>query len=233
VKLLGDTNGDGVEDDLPQSNLFIGQSAQVAFDYETNGIYQIGEQIPAGYSPGTYRIVDQNGDGIINASDRKVLGTTNPGYRASMLNNFQYKNFTLSVFLNAVQGGKHSYLSGNTPRKIRDDNAVRDNYLSGIDFWSPDNPTGKYPRSNISATQQPSLFQNRSFVRLQDVSLSYKFTGKFIDQLKLQNLNLFVSGRNLATWTNWEGWDPETNQGWSNDGRPVFKGYSVGLNVTF
>jgi len=42
-----------------------------------------------------------------------------------------------------------------------------------------------------------------------------------------------VSGRNLATWTDWEGWDPETNQGWNNDGRPVFKGYSVGLNVTF
>lgn len=233
VKLLGDTNGDGMEDDLPQSSLFIGQSAQVAFDYETNGIYQIGEQIPAGYSPGTYRIVDQNGDGVINASDRKVLGTTNPGYRASMLNNFQYKNFTLSVFFNAVQGGKHSYLSGNTPRKIRDDNAVRDNYLSGIDFWSPDNPDGKYPRSIVSSTLQPSLFQNRSFVRLQDVSLSYKFTGRFIDQLKLQNLNLFVSGKNLATWTNWEGWDPETNQGWSNDGRPVFRGYSVGLNVTF
>lgn len=233
VKLLGDKDGDGVEDDLPQSGLFIGQSAQVAFDYETNGIYQIGEQIPTGYSPGTYRIVDQNGDGVINASDRKVLGTTNPGYRASLLNNFQYKNFTLSVFFNAVQGGRNSYLSGNTPRKIRDDNAIRDNYLSGIDFWAPDNPTGKYPRSIVSATLQPSLYQSRSFVRLQDVSLSYKFTGKLIDKLKLQNLNLFVSGRNLATWTDWEGWDPETNQGWSNDGRPVFKGYSVGLNVTF
>lgn len=51
--------------------------------------------------------------------------------------------------------------------------------------------------------------------------------------MNLQNLNVFVSGRNLATWTNWEGWDPETNQGLTNDGRPVFKGYAVGLNVTF
>ncbi|WP_316832079.1 TonB-dependent receptor [Pedobacter aquatilis] len=233
VKLLGDKNGDGVEDDLPQSGLFIGQTTGVIYDYQTNGIWQIGEQIPAGYSPGTYRIVDQNGDGVINASDRTILGTTNPGYRFSFLNNFQYKNLTLTVFLNSVQGGGDAYLSGNTPRKIRDDNAVRDSYLSGIDFWAPDNPNGKYPRSIVSATLNPSLYQSRSFIRLQDVSLTYKFSGKFIERLKLQNLNVFVSGRNLATWTKWEGWDPETNQGLVNDGRPVFRSYAVGLNVTF
>lgn len=238
TKLLGDSNGDGVEDDLPQSGLFIGQSTGVIYDYQTNGIWQIGEKIPSGYSPGTYRIVDQNGDGLINASDRTILGTSNPGYRMSLLNNFQYKSFTLTVFLNAVQGSDRSYLAGNTPRRIRDDNAIRENYLSGIDFWSPDNPNGKYPRSIVSATLSPSLYQNRSFVRLQDVSLSYKFTGKVIEKLNLQNLNLFVSGRNLATWTDWEGWDPENvidgqTQGLLNNGRPVLRSYAIGLNVTF
>ncbi|MDQ0638743.1 TonB-linked SusC/RagA family outer membrane protein [Pedobacter sp. W3I1] len=233
VKLLGDLNGDGLEDDLPQSGLFIGQSTAVIYDYQVNGIWQVGEQIPTGYSPGTYRIVDQNGDGAINASDRTVLGSSAPAYRISLLNKFQYKNFTLSIFLNSVQGGDKSYLAGNTPRLIRDDNSIRNNYMSGIDFWSPDHPDGKYPRSIISATLNPPLFQNRSFVRLQDVSLSYKFSGKLIERMKLQNLNVFVSGRNLATWTKWDGWDPETNQGLTNDGRPVFKGYSVGLNVTF
>jgi TonB-linked SusC/RagA family outer membrane protein len=233
VKLLGDLNGDGVEDDLPQSGLFIGQSTAVIYDYQVNGIWQVGEKIPTGYSLGTYRIVDQNGDGVINASDRTVLGSSAPAYRISLLNNFQYKNFTLSIFLNSVQGGDKSYLAGNTPRLIRDDNSIRNNYLSGIDFWSPDHPDGKYPRSIVSATLNPPLFQNRSFIRLQDVSLSYKFSGKLIERMKLQNLNVFVSGRNLATWTKWDGWDPETNQGLTNDGRPVFKGYSVGLNVTF
>jgi TonB-linked SusC/RagA family outer membrane protein len=233
VKLLGDLNGDGVEDDLPQSGLFIGQSTAVIYDYQVNGIWQVGEKIPTGYSLGTYRIVDQNGDGVINASDRTVLGSSAPAYRISLLNNFQYKNFTLSIFLNSVLGGDKSYLAGNTPRLIRDDNSIRNNYLSGIDFWSPDHPDGKYPRSIVSATLNPPLFQNRSFIRLQDVSLSYKFSGKLIERMKLQNLNVFVSGRNLATWTKWDGWDPETNQGLTNDGRPVFKGYSVGLNVTF
>jgi hypothetical protein len=63
--------------------------------------------------------------------------------------------------------------------------------------------------------------------------LSYRFTGRWVNALKLQNLNLYVSGKNLATWTKWEGWDPETNQGLTLDGRPVLKGYSFGVNVTF
>lgn len=235
VKLLGDANGDGKEDDLPQSGLFIGQPNTVVYDYETNGIYQIGEQIPAGYSPGTYRIVDQNGDGVINnANDRRILGSTAPLYRVSLLNKFQYKGFTLTAFLNSVQGGKNSYLAANTPRIVRDDNSIRSNYLSGTDYWSPRNPDGRYPSSIISSTISPSIYQSRSFVRLQDVSLGYNFTGKAIQRLKMQSLNLFVSGRNLVTWTNWDGWDPETpGQGLTNDGRPVLRAYSVGVNVTF
>lgn len=233
VKLLGDLNGDGIEDDLPQSGLFIGQPLAAIYDYQTNGIWQISDKIPAGYSPGTYRIVDQNGDNVISPADRKILGSGSPAYRFSILNTFQYKNFTLSVFLNSIQGGSNSFLGANSPTLTRNSNTIRFNYLQGIDYWSPDNPDGKYSRSILASTISPPLYQNRSFIRLQDVSLAYKFTGKFIERMKVQNINLFVSGRNLATWTNWEGWDPETNQGLINNGRPVFKGYSVGLNVTF
>jgi len=233
VKLLGDRDGNGREDDLPQSSLFIGQPINVVYNYQTDGIWQVGDQIPAGYSPGTYRIVDQNGDGKIDGDDRKILGAGNPAYRISLLNNFRYKQFSLSVFLNSIQGGGKQYLGANSPTLIRDDNTVRYNYLSGIDYWAPNNPDGKYSRSIVASTVSPPLYQSRSFVRLQDVSLSYKFSGKFLERLKLQDINVFVSGRNLATWTNWEGWDPETNQGLTNDGRPVLKGYAAGLNVTF
>lgn len=233
TKLLGDVNGDGIEDDLPQSGLFIGHPSSVIYDYRVNGIWQVGEQIPAGYSPGTYRIVDQNGDGIIDARDRTIIGVGAPSFRASLLNNFKYKNFTLSVFLNSIYGNSSSYLAGNTPRMIRDDNQIRNNHLSGIDFWSPSNPDGKYPRSIVSATLNPSFYQNRSFVRLQNIELGYKFAGKLIEKMQLQSVNLFLSGRNLYTWTDWDGWDPETNQGFSTDGRPVLKGYSVGINVIF
>jgi hypothetical protein len=116
---------------------------------------------------------------------------------------------------------------------VRNDNQIRNNHLSGIDFWTPSNPDGRYPRSILSSTIQPALYQHRSFIRLQDVSLSYQVPTKFTEGLKVQSINAFVSGRNLATWTDWEGWDPETNEGLTTDGRPVLKGYSLGLNVTF
>jgi len=237
ITLLGtDADGDGREDDLIGSNLFIGRSLDTKYTYVTDGIYQIGDEIPAGYSPGTYRIVDTNNDGVINGNDRVIQGRGEPAYRVSLLNALDYKGFRLTVFLNSIQGGKNSYLDGNRPSRIRDDNTIRYNYLDGIDFWSPANPDGKYPQSIVAPTINADRLQNRSFVRLQDISLSYRFTGDFIKKMNIQNLNVYISARNLATWTNWEGWDPEPvpnyNQGLSNDGRPVMKGYSVGFNLT-
>ncbi len=234
LKLVGlDANGDGREDDLVASNLFIGHSINTIFDYQANGIYQIGETIPTGYSVGTYRVVDQNKDGAITTADRVIQGRAEPSYRVSLLNTFDYKNFTLTVFLNSIQGGKNGYRGSNSPVLTRNDNNLRYNYLGGIDYWSPVNPDGKYSRSILASAISPGLYQDRSFVRLQDISLSYRFTGKWISRLNVQNLSLYASGKNLATWTKWEGWDPETNQGLTINGRPVLKGYSFGINVTF
>lgn len=228
-----DANKDGKEDDLISSGLFIGHSLSTEFDYLTNGIYQIGEDIPAGYSPGTYRIVDVDGSGGITVADRTIIGKRDPAYRVSLLNTFEYRGFTLSVFLNSIQGGKNGYIGANSPVRVRDDNAIRYNYLDGIDYWSPVNPDGKYPQSLVAGAISPNVFQQRSFVRLQDVSLSYRFGGNWVKSLNIQNLNVYVSGKNLATWTKWEGWDPETNQGLTNSGRPVMKGFAAGVNLTF
>ena len=235
VSVLGtDANGDGVEDDLTASNLFIGRSLNTIFGYQANGIYQLGETPPAGYYTGTYRVVDQNGDGAITLADRTILGRGEPAYRISLLNVWDYKGFSLSVFLNSVQGGKNGYLGANSPNIVRSDNSLRNNYISTIDFWSPANPDAKYARSAVAPTITPTLYQDRSFIRLQDISLSYRFSGNWVNKLKLQNINVYVSGKNLATWTKWEGWDPEVpGQGLTNDGRPVLKGYAFGINATF
>lgn len=104
--LLGDVNGDGIEDDLVSSNLFIGQSLSTIYHYDVDGIYQLNDNIPEGYYPGSYRIVDHSGDGKLSADDRIILGQSDPAYRFSLHNTFRYKGFTLKIFLNSVQGGK-------------------------------------------------------------------------------------------------------------------------------
>ena len=77
------------------------------------------------------------------------------------------------------------------------------------------------------------MWESRSFVRLQDVSLSYQLPAKILSKIKAQAINIYVSGKNLATWTKWDGWDPETGQGYLLDGRPVLRAITFGIHVTY
>ncbi|MBV7530379.1 TonB-dependent receptor [Chitinophaga sp. sic0106] len=243
ISLTGqDANGDGKEDDLISSGLFIGKSISSIYDYQTNGIYQLSDTRLAGFPVGTVRVVDQNNDKDVTPdADRIFLGRQEPLYRVSLSQSFSYKAFTFSFFLNSVQGGKDGYLGNNNPLFFREDNSIRVNNLQGIDFWSPSNPNGKYPR-NISGSHakvEPNMWQNRSFVRLQDISLSYDFSNNFLKRLKAQTISLYVSGKNLYTWTKWEGWDPEANQadgtpmGLTTNGRPVLRAFTAGLRIIY
>lgn len=220
--------------DLVSSNLFIGQPVNAIYNYRLNGIYQVGETAPAGYYTGNLRILDINGDGKITTDDRAILGSTDPAYRFSVLNTFKYKKFSLSVFINSIQGGTNSYLGDNSQVTRLDDNNIRWNRISGVDFWTPGNPNGIYPNFTNAPAITPNQFFSRSFVRLQDVTLSYLLANNLTKRLGISNLSIFASGKNLYTWTKWKGWDPEiSNGGLSISGRPLLTGYSIGLNATF
>lgn len=235
-----DADKDGVEDDLVASSIFIGKSKNAIFDYQTDGIYQIGETPLPGFFAGSVRLVDHEKDNNITPDDRVFLGRKEPAYQISLFNTFSWKNLALSVFINSIQGGKDGYLGNNNPSYFRDDNFIRNNYPVQTNFWSPANPSGKYPR-NISGSRakiEPNMWQDRSFIRLQDISLSYNLVS-LVKKVKFQALNVFVSGKNLVTWTDWEGWDPEaldTNgnpMGLITNGRPVMRAFTVGLNITY
>lgn len=256
VKLTGvDADKDGIEDDLISSNLFIGKSIGAIYHYQTDGINQLNDERLPNFPVGTNKIIDQNGDNDITPEkDRIFLGRAEPAFRISLNNSVNYKGFTLSVLVNSVQGGKNGYLANNNPLYFREDNTIRVNWLQAIDFWSPSNPDGKYPR-NISGSHakiEPNVYQSRSFVRLQDVSLSYNLNS-LIKSEAIKSFNLYVSGKNLHTWTKWEGWDPESTDtetnangqvqdnrngsfllnGLNTGGRPVLRGFTVGLNIVY
>lgn len=245
VHLTGqDVNADGKEDDLIGSGLFINRSRYTIYDYQYNGIYGLTDTRLPGFTVGSYRIVDQDKSNTITDADRIILGKREPAYRISWYNTFSYKAFSFSFFVNSIQGGKNGYLGNNNPYYFRDDNGIRNNYLTAIDYWSPANPNGKYPR-NITGSrsyQEQSLnrWQDRSFIRLQDASLSYNFAS-LIKGLHSQAINLYVSAKNLITWSKWDGWDPEpvSTDGLNNaDGgllgtRPVMRAITVGINITY
>ena len=234
VSLLGkDADGDGKEDDLVASNLFIGQPVSAIYNYKIDGIWQLGDDIPKGYHAGNYRVVDTDTDGKITVDDRVILGKKDPSYRFGILNTFRYKDFSLSFFINSIQGGKNGYMQANSYTIVRGDaNALRWNRASELasQYWSPSNPNGKFSRSNQGGTISPTYYEQRNFVRLQDVSLGYVLPKILVSKVGLQDVNLFLSAKNLITITDWDGWDPEAGQDYY--GRPVLRSISFGINVT-
>lgn len=252
VKLLGeDKNNDGVEDDLISSGLFIGKPIGTIYDYEVQGIYQLADEKLAGFQAGTYKLNDLNGDKKITAADdRKILGNTEPAYQFGIQNTVQYKQFTLRAFINAVQGGKNSYLSENFPYGYNGTpgNATNSNWFDFTDYWSPRNPNGKYPNPWVPSPAGGKQYFQRNFIRLQDISLSYSLSDKVAKKIGASNAKIFASGKNLFTFTKWDGWDPETNTTLSPVGGgtvntalgvtsinafPVLKSYSLGVEITF
>jgi len=254
VRILGeDKNNDGVEDDLIASGLFIGRPIGTIYDYRTQGIYQLADEKLAGFQAGTYRIEDVNKDGKITpADDRQILGNTEPGYSFGIQNTVSYKQFTLRAFINSIQGGNNSYLSPNFPYAYNGTpgQATNANWFDFSDYWSPRNPNGIHPNVWVPTPAGGREYVQRNFVRLQDISLSYTLTDQIAKKIGAANCKLFVSGKNLLTFTNWKGWDPETNTTLfpvggpaggvstalgvtSINAFPVLKSYSFGLDITF
>jgi hypothetical protein len=209
------------------------------------GIYQIGDDIPEGFFPGSYIIKNQNPDEdevITAAADRTFIGSTDPNYRLSMQNKFTYKNWSLMIFLNSIQGGNNRYMGLNKPETLHFawDGGIK-NEATGLnmfiehDYWTPANPDAKW--KSIARNQpgiDPGIYMDRSFVRLQDVILSYQFDKSLLLQKAgIDNLKVYVSGKNLYTWTNWVGLDPQENIGFRLGQYPVLRNYTFGLNVSF
>ena len=251
---------DGQEDDLTANGLFIGESIGSIYTYQIDGIYQIGdENIPAGFAPGVYKLANLGGDETITPQDdRTIIGRTEPAYSFGIRNNITYKNFSFSFFIKSVQGGSNSYLGLNDPFNSGAlntiGNAQNNNWYAGIDYWSPSNPNAIFKRPGIESPLGAERYFSRSFVRLQDIALSYNLGENAARKIGAQNVKIFVSGKNLFTWTDWKGWDPETGQGLSaltrdpenattraqNPGLrtvrqplPLMKGFSVGLDISF
>lgn len=234
VSLYGnDNDGDGVEDDDLSNRWFIGEPINVNFDYVFDGIYQEGDDIPEGYQPGWVRVKDVNNDNMITPDDRTILSQGQPKYRIGFGNNFEYGNFALSFFINAAQGWE-------APLNILDPSGYSGNSFPGrsvnmVDagYWTAENQSNIRPSLNWTNPLGMSFYQSRDFVRLQDATLSYKFGENLTDALRMKNFKIYLSGRNLATITDWIGPDPESGYNNINVLYPSARTIVAGLDLSF
>src|SRR5699024_8953086 len=92
-----------------ENELFIGKPIGTIYGYKINGIYQLDDDIPAGFRAGGYRFVDTNKNGKIGNKDRIILGYTVPSYSISFSNSVKFKNFSFNLLISTIQGGDKYY----------------------------------------------------------------------------------------------------------------------------
>lgn len=237
---IKDLYGDG-KDDLGNS-WFIGQPIGVIYDYDMVGIWQE-DEIAAGlhkkWDPvaeaGDVKLADRNNDGKIDDNDRHVKGQTTPKWIGGITNTFTYKGLSLSVFIQTVQGMKKN----NNLIGMAGDEMGRRNTTTEIGYWTPENKSNEWRSLRKNSNKHGYGFaQNASFTRVKDVTLSYAFPETTMHKVGLGGLTVYFTGRNLFTFTDWIGWDPETRQdgrgsdNWE-DNYPMTKSYTFGINLTF
>ncbi len=233
-----DTNKDGKEDDDLGNSWFIGKPIGAIYDYTLDGIYQTTDtNIPAGWKPGYYRQKEIDGVDGISPNDRSVIGYTVPNYRFGIFNELRYNDFSVAFMINSIQGGgKDNYYSINNtsyyiPNKYFTGAAGRVN-IADVNYWTPTNPSNKYPRLDYAPKYEHGVYENRSFIRLQDVTLAYNFNKGILEKLGMNALKVYISGKNLYTWTNFTGWDPEAGTT-IGGGYPLMRSFVAGFNINF
>src|SRR5690606_7815601 len=105
--------------------------------------------------PGSPKAADVNGDGVLDANDKTVLGTPTPDFIWGLRNTFSYGNFFLSVMLNGVQGGTRIYGGNYTNVMYYALGRTNTTYEYFDNYWREDNPNAKYPAPNRKSYDQP------------------------------------------------------------------------------
>jgi TonB-linked SusC/RagA family outer membrane protein len=210
-----------------------GYSYQSLLGYEAQGYFTSDADVAAHATqfgtvkPGDIKYKDQNGDGIINESDKIIMGSTIPRYTFASNLAGSYKGFDFAVMLQGV-GKANGYLAGpgilpfnvgSIGGTIREENKDR---------WTPENPNAKYPRLAFSETnnEQNSTFwlKDAAYLRIKNVQLGYTLPANFSKKAGLNRLRVFAKF--------WKGYDVEAPVG-SGNIYPQVKVYSFGLEATF
>ena len=235
------------------SRLEVGQPLFYFYGYQTNGIYQNQAEVDAVFGPGQttikpgdIKIVDRDGNKIINSNDKTNIGNPYPDFTYGLNLTAAYKNFDFNCFISGVQG--NDIFNANTfdlkgmNRLFNASTDVLDraNVVNGV----VTNPSATLPRAqgadiNWSSANQRYV-EDGSYTRLKNIALGYTFSG---DAFKayFSKIRFYVSGQNLITVTKYSGLDPEIARADANAnsagidlGRyPQPKSVIFGLDVTF
>ncbi len=193
--------------------------------------------------PGDIKYVDVNEDGIVNGLDNVIIGRGLPIHTGGLNNNFSYKNFSLSVFLqwsygNHIMNANRIYMEGNDANR-----SALNQFASYADRWTFENQDSNIPRAmgqGPSGTYSTRTLEDGSYLRLKTVSFAYSMPESVTKKLRVDNLSIYASAQNLFTWTKYSGMDPEVSTrnssltpGLDYSSYPRMRIFTVGLKTSF
>ena len=183
---------------------------------------------------------DVNGDGSITADDRTIVGSPHPTYFGGLANTFSFKGFDLRTFLQFSQGAEVY----NAIRIFADDggyyfdNKLKDSYLKR---WQKPGDIAEQPRLSYDGTSgardvSSRFIEDGSYIRLQEITLGYRLPRALARASNMNDGKLFVSVRNLKTWTDYTGYNPDVNSNGASSNISLgtdFYAYPLARAITF
>lgn len=263
---------DGVNDYL----VAVGRPVGLMFGFQTDGFYGLNDfdynattgtyTLKAGIAanavygtpqPGMLKWKDLNGDGVITPDDRTVIGDANPTFSGGWNNQFSYKGFDLSVFVNFVVGNdiynankiewtdgafanlnmlnimkdRWTNIDGNGNR-VTDPTALA-KLNANAQIWSPVRVQRWWLHS--------WAIEDGSYLRINNLTLGYTLPQGLTKKMKLSSLRVYGTVNNLATITGYSGYDPDVSARRSDPltpgvdfaAYPRARTWLVGVNVNF
>ena len=232
----------------------IGQPMGMFYGLILDGIFQNQAELDRGpiWNPGLrdrsrlgdVRFIDVNGDGKISTDDFTIMGNPYPDFYYGMTNRFSYKNISLSIALQGSQGND-VLVRANVIRTLT---RSRSRTLTTQANWwksEADPGNGKTPRPNNEPTggirnQSSRYIEDGSFLRINNISLSYLIPRNISQTLKVNSLRIYATATNPFIFTKYTSFNPETYNSTSSlqpgvdlNNYPTAKSYIFGINVEF
>ncbi len=233
----------------PISRMSEGYAVGHFIGYESDGIFQSqgeiyshlnseGDLLQPNAAPGDIKFLDTNGDGVINSDDITDIGNPWPKHIFGLSANLEYKGVYLNAIFNA-QFGHDIY------RTYERSDVTFSNYQSfWMDRWTPEAPSEDLPRLTSidpNNNQRPSDFyvEKGNFLRLRNLQVGWSLPKRWIENVKMEEVKIYITSNNLFTLTNYRGFDPDIGtSGWILD-TGIDKGFypnnrsiGAGINVT-
>lgn len=221
---------------------------------------QEGEPIGIFFSPKYAGVDPANGDALYvlvnsdgtqtttndyNEATQMKVGDPNPDFIAGLTNTFKYKGVDFSflfqgVFGNQVYNGGGIFMSANGDFF---DNQTKDQ----LRRWQKPGDITDVPQARLfggnGVGESSRYITDGSYIRLRTITLGYNLPASVLSKANLTKLRVYVSGQNLLTFTDYEGWDPEVNsdtyagnnvnQGIDFYSAPQAKTITFGINIGF